>query len=99
MGALCCGNDPLKAPLARHDKSEKVQKETKPDKTLLLLGVGSAGKTTLSHSLQIINGWNLNKFSKRCARQTIRCEITKSIRMLIIHSNYLYNQNPDENKA
>ena len=49
--ALCCTNDVSKAPLARQDNSQQVQKEAKPDKTLLLLGIGSSGQSALLRSL------------------------------------------------
>ena len=99
MGSLCCTENVSKAPLAWQDKSANSQKESKPDKILLLLGVGSSGKSTLFRSLQIVHRGNVDNASKYAARKLIRDYTTNSMETLIKNTKKLHTLNPKKYKA
>jgi len=72
-----------------------VEKNERRENKLLLLGTGSAGKSTLFKGLRLVNHNQFEPSEKVDTRRTIRSNIVASIMTLLQKSQMLYEKDPE----
>lgn len=93
MGSICCSHDPNDSAITGFMRAEAKNSN---ERTLLLLGAGSTGKSTLFRSLQSVHNGGIEDVDLMAMCPFIRNNVMDAIRTLVNKANALYDMNPDK---